>query len=109
MNSFFLCLYLIYCIGYLISLSYYIKDVLQYRRLGNLIISRREAVQPEAPTERRQPIRKYVSSHRHKMLRRRWINVVNRINGKLRIKPLRERYELYFDSDGEIGLRTITT
>ncbi|XP_038106199.1 uncharacterized protein LOC119765970 [Culex quinquefasciatus] len=108
MNCFFFYSYLIYFIGFLISLSYYIKDILQYRRLGNLITSRRAIIQPAAPIERRQPARKYVSSHRHKMLRRRWINVVNRLSGKLRIKPPRERYELYFDSDGEIGIRTIS-
>ncbi|XP_021693632.1 uncharacterized protein LOC110674144 [Aedes aegypti] len=55
------------------------------------------------------PTRKFGNSYRSKMFRRRLMNEVNRINTKLRIRAPKERYQLYYDAEGNIRVQCKTS
>ncbi|XP_058455328.1 uncharacterized protein LOC131432813 [Malaya genurostris] len=106
MHSFFLLSYAVSVLGLLLSLVYWIMDSLRYRTLSRIAAFRQRSF---PAGEERTLTRKYVSRYRTKMFQRKLINEINRINAnKLRIKPSQERYELYYDSEGTIRLRTTT-
>ncbi|XP_055587573.1 uncharacterized protein LOC129740017 [Uranotaenia lowii] len=104
MNQFFLVAHIISAIGILISVVYYVLDIVQFRRLENLVQTPRPIA---PPITTRETSRKYVSRYRSKMIQRQLINEINRINGKLRVKMSTERYELFYNSHGDLRLRTV--
>ncbi|XP_055629635.1 uncharacterized protein LOC129770679 isoform X2 [Toxorhynchites rutilus septentrionalis] len=109
MYNLYLVFYVTSFVGILVTLGYCVCDILQCRRLGHLYSIRRTAItRPPTEQSREQPTRKYVSRYRTKMFQRRLINEINRITPKLRIKAPRERYELYYDVEGEIRVRCIS-